>query len=837
MKKNIILKSRLKIDKKNMYLIFATILLISITIFLFGPLEIFLSEPAEFWFSVYDILPVILVGTIGSFFMLFILFLFVSLFGEKVLNIVISIIAGIGVALYIQGNWTFVNYGEMDGTAIDWSNYVSWSIIDTLIWVGIIMFVVYIFIFKPQYKNIYSSILLAIVGIEIITLGTLCVSSARNCVKVNYTLTNEGALNLSSQGKNVIVILADGFDGSDFLPILAEEPEFKEYFEGFTFYEDTCGTSLYSEESGITLLTGNQFTVGYTFSENIENTYQESNLYNELEENGYETYLYVIDEKMVYQGISNQIKNFKGNRAKISDFSVASKEIYNMVAFRYAPHIMKSNFWYSSMDFSALKSSEACIYSNTDLRELILNKGISTDNNRNVYQFYWIQGPHEPAVMDRYCQPLSEVIQMSDNEYSNRQFEQSIGVVRIFTELITALKEAGVYDNTTIIFTADHGWDIRPNPLLLIKPMNSRGKLQISDVPVSMIENYVPTLLYLATGNKECGNTIYDLTENQEYSRPFYIYETNSSDKTYINRRTIYYDEGAFSGKYTLGKELNPNKIASYSIAGISIAEATHVWTNSLEAELKFKINENYNNLLLDLSYWTYGDLQNVQIYANDVQIAQYVASGEEQKKFIIPGECITEDELVLKFYLPDAISPKERGEGEDSRTLALAFTKIVLSDTDYDVNSAENLTEAHYFYNLDSQLNFNSGTTAVSDYCVKGFSNPEETFTWTIGQESEMKFIFDNKKESDVSIKMNYFTYTDSQHVLVYANDNLVEEYDAIGEEEKNLVIPHEYIQDGMLLLKFQLPDAISPYSKGESNDKRELGLAIRSLSISYVE
>lgn len=50
----------------------------------------------------------------------------------------------------------------------------------------------------------------------------------------------------SSNKNNIIVILADGFDGQDFLPVLEEEPDLKQYFDGFTLYEDTLGTSLAS---------------------------------------------------------------------------------------------------------------------------------------------------------------------------------------------------------------------------------------------------------------------------------------------------------------------------------------------------------------------------------------------------------------------------------------------------------------------------------------------------------------------------------------------------------------------------------------------------------------
>ena len=160
-------------------------------------------------------------------------------------------------------------------------------------------------------------------------------------------------------------------------------------------------------------------------------------------------------------------------------------------------------------------------YYNYDVYDLIQNQGVKAEKtDQNIYQFYWIQGPHEPANTDRYCRKVDRVIAMEDETYANSQFEQTIGVVRMYTALICALKEADVYDNTTIIFTADHGWDIRPNPCLLVKPANSHGELIVSDVPVSMIEDYLPTLEYFITGEKDFGDTIYELRSCLLYTSP-----------------------------------------------------------------------------------------------------------------------------------------------------------------------------------------------------------------------------------------------------------------------------------------------------------------------------
>ena len=112
--------------KNNKNLLFvnsAVALLCAITFFFFGPLEIILSSPSEFWFSATDILPIVIVATIVCFVIVFAIQVCSYKLNNKLGKSITGIFAGIGLAIYIQGNWTFVNYGVMDGTPIDWTSF------------------------------------------------------------------------------------------------------------------------------------------------------------------------------------------------------------------------------------------------------------------------------------------------------------------------------------------------------------------------------------------------------------------------------------------------------------------------------------------------------------------------------------------------------------------------------------------------------------------------------------------------------------------------------------------------------------------------------------------
>lgn len=672
--------------RENLRLEISASLLLSFTFFLFGPLEIMLTNPIEFHFTVLQVIDLFLSCTAACFIITMGIQYLISFAGNRILKICSSLLAALGFCFYIQGNWTFIDYGEMTGTPISWNSYSQWAVKNTVMWILILIIVVCSINYKVRYLTACTYIMLGIVGTEALTLGFLFTSTINKAPNIDFTLEGGHEFQLSSNQNNIIVIVADGFDGQDFLPVLEEEPDLRQHFDGFTFYEDTCGTSLYSEESGITLLTGNQLEVGPTFSENIATAYKNTDLYDILAQNHYDTYLYVRAKKMVSPEIGEQVANFRPKKEHI-DKTAAFQELYKMVAFRYMPHIAKKYFWYSHTNFWEIGGKNSSLYLNYDMYDLIRKQGVIAEKTEhNIYQFYWIQGPHDPANTDRYCHKLDQTINEMDEIYAERQFEQTIGVVRMYTELLSALKRANVYDNTTVIFTADHGWDIRINPCLLVKPKNAHGDLIVSDVPVSMPKDYLPTLEYFITGEKSYGDTIYELDEEAERERVYYEYSVNLNgfDRTYNSRTEMKLNKNrAFSKDVTLGTTLMPDDIMFHSRLGLENSKHTNIRTAGNETILEFKIKEDFSDLLLELSYDTYNGIQPVQLYANDILVTEFDANGREDKSILIPGEYVTDGNLRLQFYWKNAILPAEIDPDNRTRIqLALTFYSMRLSDT-----------------------------------------------------------------------------------------------------------------------------------------------------------
>ena len=89
----------------------------------------------------------------------------------------------------------------------------------------------------------------------------------------------------------------------------------------------------------------------------------------------------------------------------------------------------------------------------------------------------------------------------------------------------------------------------------------------------------------------------------------------------------------------------------------------------------------------------------------------------------------------------------------------------------------------------------------------------------------------------NNLSVKMKCGTFTPSQNVIIYANDHEVTKFVAKGYEEHVFTIPGEYVEDGSLYLRFELPDAVSPKDMGTGPDTRNLALSMEEITISAEE
>lgn len=139
--------------------------------------------------------------------------------------------------------------------------------------------------------------------------------------------------------------------------------------------------------------------------------------------------------------------------------------------------------------------------------------------------------------------------------------------------------------------------------------------------------------------------------------------------------------------------------------------------------------------------------------------------------------------------------------------------------------------------YTLGSELYFDKNKENYKNYCISGLSASEESFTWTSGNEVIMSFTVDDVYEN-LYLEFQCGVYREKQTLNVYVNDNFIDTEELYEWGIHKIIIPKEYINEGKILLKFELPDASSPLEDGIGADSRVLGLSLEKMVIAkYIQ
>ena len=139
-----------------------------------------------------------------------------------------------------------------------------------------------------------------------------------------------------------------------------------------------------------------------------------------------------------------------------------------------------------------------------------------------------MRGPHGPFY-------LSDDVKYEPTGREATVSSQGRGSLRIVYEYLEQMKELGIYDDATIIITADHGQgyildsdktsgkpDRTSRPIFIVKKPNEQGEaMRISNAPVSQAE-LIPTILgAVGADGSDYGRTFEDISENEERERMY----------------------------------------------------------------------------------------------------------------------------------------------------------------------------------------------------------------------------------------------------------------------------------------------------------------------------
>lgn len=544
----------IKILSKNMKdNIIHTSIIISVPVmmlFLTGVLEIYTGNNNEFNYNIETVLmPFLGAASVG--YLIGIIFIsFLPNLVSKTLNYFIFVVSFLA---YIQNlffnKFIFIN----DGSNIDWNRISSYSKIIDLMWILVITLsiVIYVYFFKKKkLVNLFSVskyVSLFILIIQFVSIILMIFTGITKHKEVCHRILSGQEQYVYGNQNNIIVIVLDKFTNEEFDELLLSHPELTENLSDFTYYNNADSTYAYTFPSLAHILTGQDPDITMSRAEWFDMVWNSDrcvDFYKSLHNEGYKCRLYSSEEAYIVLGnldnLTDKYDNIVNSKPRI-DYKMLVGLYTKMSIYKYSPYCIKPYFEISSSDafkdIVVYDNQDGSVdYYNYEVKKSLDENGISVSESDNkMFTFMHISGLHE-----RNNDTNGNYVE----EYSVSLEETKIGLAKIVNQYLDEIKEAGLYDNSTIIIMADHGKNptagIDPQPIFLIKRQNEKHtNMIINKSPISY-DDFQATILNCADieyDKNEYGTSIFDWKETDSRERTLNLLEDGFMQYTYTGDR------------------------------------------------------------------------------------------------------------------------------------------------------------------------------------------------------------------------------------------------------------------------------------------------------------
>lgn len=522
---------------------------ISFLLFLYAPVDLYCSNIDEFWFD-FDVLLRIAVMMFGiSLVTLTLLYLLAAWIHPYLYRIGLAVGLAVLLITYVQGNFLVGNLPVLDGTSISWEDYSALQTESVILCIVVLAIVVLLFLLlkKQLFGKACMYIGACLSLMLLVTAITEVFGSDALEPKLKLQISTKNEFVMSGE-QNFVIFILDAADSREFSYLLEQNPEYRDIFADFTYYENTVGAYSCTRYAVPYILSGKWYECDTSFEEYMEDLYNTSPLIEELENRNYRIGLYEPD----LHAQNNDVLRFDNifeAEFKVKSYLGMARQELKLVGYRYAPYWLKKYCVLKQAAFDEqLEAGEGSgeITASMENRVFLdhLNAGgITVDDTENSFKFIHLEGAHSPYVYDAEVNIIDE----SQGTYA-QNMEASVTLAERY---LSALKKSGTYDNTAIIVMSDHGFnrdidnaDMGDNPfmrqcgLLLIKGVGeTHDTMQISEAPVSY-EDLQEAYRRLLDG--AWSDAVFDCREGEQRDRRYLWYAVTDEDYLVEYQQTGY---------------------------------------------------------------------------------------------------------------------------------------------------------------------------------------------------------------------------------------------------------------------------------------------------------
>lgn len=485
-----------------------------------------------------------------------------------------------------------LNLGNISAT-LQYDEGMSFALSEQVINIGVIAILALVVLLSiKKWKNVIATVLaivvLALGGMSVININTI----RTEIDKISTQVLESGGVpnfDISTTGKNVVVIMLDRAMGEYVPYIFNEKPELKEQFEGFTYYSNTMSFGP-TTNFGVPALLG-----GYEYTPVEMNKRADEMLVDKHNEalkvmpvlfanNGfdvtvcdptYANYQWIPDLSIYdeYENIDAYITKGQFGDTSQKDDVIANnhRNFFCFGIMKTMPLIIQTTIYdegnyrqISSTDENDLSGVWAEFLKPYYVLENMANMTKVKDENKNTFLYISNDTTHEPIFLQTpdYI-PSAEVdnseydaqnasnfningsvLKMEDDMHK-KHYQVNMATFIQLGKWFDYLRENDAYDNTKIIIVADHGRGLNQLNELMMKDANGNNFDGALYFPLFMVKDFNSTEFTTSTEFMTNADTpslaFKDLIENPV--NPFTGKPINSNEKTAHRQYMIVSDD------------------------------------------------------------------------------------------------------------------------------------------------------------------------------------------------------------------------------------------------------------------------------------------------------
>ncbi|MFR7854014.1 MAG: hypothetical protein ACLU40_00065 [Acutalibacteraceae bacterium] len=445
-----------------------------------------------------------------------------------------------GLCCYVQSFFLNGKMGTLTGEGDHYSlstvlvNLLLWVLIAAVIIVGAILLIK----FKKEQlaRSVVMFLALSLTVMQLTAFVSTVFTSdgmTGSGVQKNYYLSDIGEYEISD-GKNTVMFIIDTCDGRYLEQAISEYPDIFDGLDGFVYYPNATSTHSRTYPSMPYLLTGEICHFDKPYSEYVDEAYKNNSYIEDIKATGCNIGLYTNNQYVANKGMMSIDNSVSNSETRIS-FIGTLKQMGRISLYRNVPYALKSRFRYGgesvneNVIFIPKSAPQRCITSNDVVfYNRLVSDGIAVSGSYSkAFRLYHMWGAHPGGKFDQNMQPAK---QGSTTQCIRGNF-------LIIQDYIRQMKELGVYEDSTIIITADHGSsngssdkrplviDSAPTVAMLVKPsgcgMSNEG-VTTSTAPVCHADLFSTVIASLDGNYEKYGTPVWNHTEGEQRTRYYY---------------------------------------------------------------------------------------------------------------------------------------------------------------------------------------------------------------------------------------------------------------------------------------------------------------------------